>query len=318
MKKPKHGRQRPDQSNQTNVLLAVDRQNSVLAELKDDDLNNIRYSAYGQRSAERDPAASVAFNGEFRESDTGWYLLGNGYRAYNPVLRRFHSPDSLSPFGSGGLNAYAYCVGDPVNHADPTGHFAFSALKLPGFLFGFGVATTAASALTFGAAFFVPEDKRTALMIAGGVGLAVGAALMGVGGLRYRLEMQSKLAAARGETQIAWLVGQEHTRRIGMELQTINAGYSALLRQRSLPSAPSPPPLRSSSPTSARISMTSRNTPSLRSVDSSSSRGFYWVAPSRSNSSESSSGWAGSIDLLGNQHDVFQKRSSIRGNSEGR
>ena len=35
---------------------------------------------------------------------------------------RFHSPDSWSPFGGGGLNAYMYCVGDPVNRADPTGH----------------------------------------------------------------------------------------------------------------------------------------------------------------------------------------------------
>jgi hypothetical protein len=49
-------------------------------------------------------------------------LLGNGYRAYNPTLMRFHSPDSWSPFGGGGLNAYTYCVGDPVNFSDPTGH----------------------------------------------------------------------------------------------------------------------------------------------------------------------------------------------------
>ncbi|EGH35731.1 hypothetical protein PSYJA_44541, partial [Pseudomonas syringae pv. japonica str. M301072] len=37
---------------------------------------------------------------------TGHYLLGNGYRAFNPVLMRFNSPDSLSPFGEGGVNAY--------------------------------------------------------------------------------------------------------------------------------------------------------------------------------------------------------------------
>ena len=55
---------------------------------------------------------------------TGHFLLGNGYRAFNPVLMRFNSPDSLSPFGKGGLNAYAYCVGDPVNYSDPAGHIA--------------------------------------------------------------------------------------------------------------------------------------------------------------------------------------------------
>lgn len=35
---------------------------------------------------------------------------------------RFNSPDSWSPFGEGGLNYYAYCMGDPVNRTDPTGH----------------------------------------------------------------------------------------------------------------------------------------------------------------------------------------------------
>ncbi|MFC9753074.1 RHS repeat-associated core domain-containing protein [Streptomyces sp. NPDC056921] len=38
------------------------------------------------------------------------------------TLARFHSPDSLSPFGDAGLNAYAYCLGDPINRVDPTGH----------------------------------------------------------------------------------------------------------------------------------------------------------------------------------------------------
>ena len=74
----------------------------------------------------------LGFNGERPDPVTGCYLLGNGYRAFNPVLMRFNSPDSLSPFGKGGLNAYAYCSGDPVNLSDPSGHFPFqkSFLKL--------------------------------------------------------------------------------------------------------------------------------------------------------------------------------------------
>ncbi|WP_409262888.1 RHS repeat-associated core domain-containing protein [Pseudomonas putida] len=52
---------------------------------------------------------------------TGCYHLGNGRRTYNPVLMRFHSADSLSPFSEGGLNAYAYCGGDPINRVDPSG-----------------------------------------------------------------------------------------------------------------------------------------------------------------------------------------------------
>ena len=35
---------------------------------------------------------------------------------------RFLAPDDVSPFSTGGLNAYAYCSDDPVNHSDPTGH----------------------------------------------------------------------------------------------------------------------------------------------------------------------------------------------------
>lgn len=35
---------------------------------------------------------------------------------------RFNGPDDLSPFDVGGLNAYAYCNGDPQNLSDPSGH----------------------------------------------------------------------------------------------------------------------------------------------------------------------------------------------------
>jgi RHS repeat-associated protein len=88
------------------------------------------YAAYGFR--EPIPAASaLGFNGQLLDQGTGRYLLGNGQRTYNPVLMRFQSPDVLSPFGKGGLNAYAYCLGDPVNGQDPTGHAPLFGLKLP-------------------------------------------------------------------------------------------------------------------------------------------------------------------------------------------
>jgi RHS repeat-associated protein len=62
------------------------------------------------------------FNGERQDPVLGGYHLGNGYRMYNPALRRFTSPDSMSPFGAGGINSYSYCAGDPINHTDPSGH----------------------------------------------------------------------------------------------------------------------------------------------------------------------------------------------------
>jgi RHS repeat-associated protein len=105
------------------TLLATDQQRSVLHTLK---MNHPRrsftYSPYGHRHTESGLLSLLGFNGERPDPVTGHYFLGNGYRAFNPVLMRFNSPDSLSPFGEGGLNAYAYCLGDPVNQADPTGH----------------------------------------------------------------------------------------------------------------------------------------------------------------------------------------------------
>lgn len=116
----------PDVDNQKNpsrtVLLATDNRNSVVAEIVDGKTNQIVYSAFGYLSAQQEVTTQLGFNGELREAQSCWYFLGNGYRAYNPRLMRFHSPDSWSPFGRGGLNPYMYCVGDPVNRSDPTGH----------------------------------------------------------------------------------------------------------------------------------------------------------------------------------------------------
>lgn len=80
------------------------------------------YTAYGYSPVESN-SNLLGYNGELRQPATGWYLLGNGYRAYNPTMMRFSIPDSLSPFDAGGLNSYTYVTGDPVNYSDPDGHF---------------------------------------------------------------------------------------------------------------------------------------------------------------------------------------------------
>ncbi|WP_154232210.1 RHS repeat-associated core domain-containing protein [Pseudomonas syringae] len=98
------------------ALLGTDQQRSVLNTTEH---LQIAYTPYGTRH----PALDLpGFNGEQPDPVTGHYLLGNGYRAFNPILMRFNSPDSFSPFGEGGINAYAYCAGDPVNRVDPSGH----------------------------------------------------------------------------------------------------------------------------------------------------------------------------------------------------
>jgi RHS repeat-associated protein len=97
-------------------LLSIDRQRSVLGAGV---LNARAYSPYGVMVMPPPPA--LAYSGQYRDTSTGSYPLGNGHRFYSPTLMRFLSPDDLSPFELGGVNAYAYCGGDPVNRIDPTG-----------------------------------------------------------------------------------------------------------------------------------------------------------------------------------------------------
>ncbi|MDN4546493.1 RHS repeat-associated core domain-containing protein [Pseudomonas sp. C32] len=105
------------------TLLATDQQRSVLNALDANQPNPLAYSPYGHRPALNGLLSLLGFNGERPDPVTGHYHLGNGYRQFNPVLMRFNSPDSWSPFGEGGVNAYAYCEGDPRNRNDATGHF---------------------------------------------------------------------------------------------------------------------------------------------------------------------------------------------------
>jgi RHS repeat-associated protein len=104
------------------ALLATDQQRSVLQTLKGNQPPNpIAYAPHGHHPAINGLLSLLGFNGERPDPVTGCYLLGNGYRAFNPTLMRFNSPDSLSPFGKGGLNIYTYCFGDPINWNDQTG-----------------------------------------------------------------------------------------------------------------------------------------------------------------------------------------------------
>lgn len=112
------------------TLLSTDQQRSLLHTVKANHLtHSFAYSPYGHHRAESGLLSLLGFNGERPDPVTGNHLLGNGYRAFSPVLMRFNSPDSLSPFEKGGLNSYGYCQGDPVNKSDPTGHLPQIILK---------------------------------------------------------------------------------------------------------------------------------------------------------------------------------------------
>lgn len=101
--------------------LATDNGGSVLAVHEKDVCRTYSYTPYGFRSLIRDERDRLGFNGELQEYLTNYYMLGNGHRGLHQHV--FLSPDGLSPFGRGGINAYAYSSGDPINYIDPSGKF---------------------------------------------------------------------------------------------------------------------------------------------------------------------------------------------------
>jgi RHS repeat-associated protein len=129
------------------------------------------WSPYGKGDA---TDGLPGFNGERPDPVSGAYHQGNGYRAYNPVLRRFNCPDSLSPFGAGGINPYAYCLGDPVNRTDPTGHISWQGIV--GIVTG--VIGLGLSLFTAGASIAAAGSVTAALSSVSRLGLTIG--LMGV------------------------------------------------------------------------------------------------------------------------------------------
>lgn len=153
------------------LLLLTDRADSVLAVAgAPSDLT--RYTPYGHHVPADILAEVPGFNGEHPDPLTGHYPLGNGYRSYNPVLMRFNSPDSLSPFSEGGMNAYAYCMGDPVNRRDLDGHeseriasFIWIGIGLAGAFLGLATAMPALTAVWKGTATHI--QKLTAISAVG-------------------------------------------------------------------------------------------------------------------------------------------------------
>jgi len=101
------------------LCLAVDRSRSVLGAYQTGGVK-AAYSVYGDHSR-HESAYPQAFNGEHLDENLRGYHLGRGYRFYDPLLMRFFTADAESPFAQGGINAYAYCTGDPVNRVDPSG-----------------------------------------------------------------------------------------------------------------------------------------------------------------------------------------------------
>ena len=64
------------------------------------------------------------YRGYYYDSETGYYYLQTRY--YNPDLGRFLNADSLINQSSIlGYNSFAYCLNNPINMSDSTGHMPF-------------------------------------------------------------------------------------------------------------------------------------------------------------------------------------------------
>ena len=73
----------------------------------------------------------LRYRGYFYDTETGLYYLQSRY--YNPELGRFISGDDpIYHEGETGAaaNLYVYCNNNPVNMADPTGHFAIAGVAI--------------------------------------------------------------------------------------------------------------------------------------------------------------------------------------------
>ena len=69
------------------------------------------------------------YRGYLYDTDSGLYYCNARY--YSPELCRWISPDSIEYLDSntiGGLNLYCYCMNNPINYVDPSGHAFISVL----------------------------------------------------------------------------------------------------------------------------------------------------------------------------------------------
>jgi RHS repeat-associated protein len=189
----------PTQSRIT-ILLATDQQQSVLNARDSGRAHPLSYTPYGHRPLVSCLLSLPGFNGQPPDPETGHYHLGNGYRQFNPVLMRFHCPDSWSPFEEGGLNAYGYCLGNPITGSDSTGHtpvFIKSALRGLGLMKqsaakgAQNISQTVASRAGASIASQVPEVSNAGTLIGSGSNLVgtykPGQAYQRLGGIDYNI-----------------------------------------------------------------------------------------------------------------------------------
>lgn len=110
-------------------LLAVEDKGTVVRAQREGRYETHDYLPYGYDASLPSALTVLGFNGEALIAQHLGYALGQGYRFFSPASMRFNAPDHLSPFAEGGLNAYSYCKGDPINYVDPSGRMRRVAMR---------------------------------------------------------------------------------------------------------------------------------------------------------------------------------------------
>ena len=86
--------------------------------------STIKYFSFGStRSSTGTLPTDKLFTGQ-RQDNTGLYYYGARY--YDPEIGRFISADTIVPTLADPqtLNRYSYCLNNPLNHTDPSGHWS--------------------------------------------------------------------------------------------------------------------------------------------------------------------------------------------------
>lgn len=204
-----HQQKKQSQGSQAVTLIGANQNNSpVWSDVMGRGSQSHAWSPYGHCNT---TGLSIGFNGERVDPVSRTYHLGNGYRAYNPALMRFNAPDNLSPFGPGGINSYAYCSGDPINHADPSGHMSISA--------GVGIGVGILGIL--GGAFALLTGGAS-IGVAGAIAAAIGLAADGTGIASAATEESDPQASAT----LGWV-----SLGLGIASGVVGAGAAAASRR---------------------------------------------------------------------------------------
>ena len=105
-------------------------QNDIIALIDENGTEVVRYEydAWGNPISTTGTLAGTIgkrnpfrYRGYYWDEETGMYYLESRY--YDPEIRQFISADSVVITSLAGTNLYMYCGNNPVNMADPSGHF---------------------------------------------------------------------------------------------------------------------------------------------------------------------------------------------------